>query len=70
MRDAMFRIMPEMVRGFTESTGTAGVMEAMHGMMPRMMENCLTLMSRGERERMLTFCHKMLREMEERFLRK
>ena len=44
------------------------MMETMHEMMPQMMENCLTSMSEEERQKMFTFCHKMLGEMEERFL--
>lgn len=42
----------------------------METMMPRMMENCLTSMNKEERQKMFTFCHAMLGEMEEKFLKK
>jgi hypothetical protein len=45
-------------------------METMHEMMPRMMENCLTSMNKEERQKMFTFCHTMLEEMKEKFLKK
>ncbi len=53
-----------------ESMGSEGMVETMHDMMPKMMENCLTPMSKEEREKMFTFCHTMLGEMEEKFIKK
>jgi hypothetical protein len=41
--------------------------DMMDNMMPKMMENCLTSMSREERQQMLSFCHEMLGEMEKKF---
>jgi len=60
----MDKMMPKMMEGM----GSGDMMETMHEMMPRMMENCLTPMSEEQRRNMLTFCRKMLGEMEERFL--
>jgi len=60
----MDKMMPKMMEGM----GSGDMMETMHEMMPRMMENCLTPMSEEQRRNMLTFCRKMLGEMEEKFL--
>ncbi len=62
------KMMEEMMPKMMESMGSGDMLETMHEMMPRMMENCLTPMSEEERQNMLTFCRKMLGEMEERFL--
>lgn len=67
-RDMMDKMMPKMMEGCMESMGSGNMMETMHEMMPRMMENCLDKMSEEERLKMFGFCHKMLEEMEGRFL--
>ena len=83
-RDMMVKMMPKMMEGMgaedmmtmmsqmmpkmMESMGSGDMMETMYDMMPKMMENCLTPMNEEERRNMLTFCRKMLGEMEERFL--
>ena len=64
MMDMMSQMMPKMMEGM----GSGDMMETMHEMMPRMMENSLTPMSEEQRRNMLTFCRKMLGEMEEKFL--
>ncbi len=61
-------MMEEMMPKMMEGMGSGDMMETMHEMMPRMMENCLTPMSEEQRRNMLTFCRKMLGEMEEKFL--
>ncbi len=61
-------MMEEMMPKMMEGMGSRDMMETMHEMMPRMMENCLTPMSEEQRRNMLTFCRKMLGEMEEKFL--
>ncbi len=63
-------MMEEMMPKMMEGMGSGDMMETMYELMPRMMENCLTPMNKEEREKMFTFCHTMLREMEEKFLQK
>ena len=67
MKEMMSNMMPEMMKGCMESMGSGDMMEIMHEMMPKMMENCLTAMNKEERQQMLSFCHRMLGEMEEKF---
>ena len=43
------------------------MMTMMPKMMQRMMEHCLTSMSKEEREKMFAFCQSMLRELEDKF---
>jgi hypothetical protein len=64
----MASMMPEMMKQCMESMDSGNMMDAMHEMMPRMMEICLTPLSKEERQHMFTFSHPMLREMEDRFL--
>ena len=63
-------MMSEMMEKFMGSMGSGEMMETMHEIMPKMMEHCLSSMSKEEREKMLNFCHTMLKDMEERFLKK
>lgn len=64
MMEIMAQMMPQLMGGM----GSGDMMETMHQMMPMMMENCLTPMSEEQRRDMLTFCRKMIGEMEEKFL--
>ena len=59
-----------MMKSFMKKMSSGDMMETMHDMMPKMMENCLSSMSREERRKMFTFCHDMLKEMEDKFLKK
>ena len=63
-------LIEEMMPKMMSMMGSEDMMETMHQIMPRMMENCLTPMNEEQRRKMLTFCRKMLREMEEKFLSK
>ena len=61
-------MMEEMMPKMMEGMGSGDMMETMYELMPRMMENCLTPMSEEQRRNMLTFCRKMLGELEGKFL--
>lgn len=67
MKETMSKMMPNMMKGCMESMGSEDMMDTMHEMIPQMMENCLSTMTDEERERMYSFCHTMLGEMEDRF---
>ncbi len=61
-------MMDKMMGKFFADMTAEDKQKMMEEMMPKMMENCLTPMSEEQRRNMLTFCRKMLGEMEERFL--
>jgi Mg/Co/Ni transporter MgtE len=61
-------MMPEMMKNCMNNMSSEEIMKTMHEVMPTMMDNCLSSMTKQEREKMFTFCHTMLKEMEEKFL--
>ncbi len=66
----MMGMMSEMMPKMMESMGGGDMMDMMHENMPKMMENGLTNMSQEERQKMFSFCHKMLGEMEDKFMKR
>ena len=68
----MEEIMPdlypeEMMTLMMDKMDPTTTMEVIHEMMPRIMANCLDRMEIHDREKMFTFCTKMLRDLKERF---
>ncbi len=53
-----------------DSMDSGEMMDTMHQVMPRMMENCFGSMKQGDRESLLSFCQSMLRDLEEKYLKK
>ncbi len=66
--EMMPQMMPEMMKNCMNNMSSEEIMKTMHEVMPTMMDNCLSSMTKQEREKMFTFCHSMLKEMEEKFL--
>ncbi|OGD54152.1 hypothetical protein A3K80_02310 [Candidatus Bathyarchaeota archaeon RBG_13_38_9] len=62
-------MMEKMMEKFFEDMTIKEKQKLIEKMMPKMMENCLSSMSREERTRMFTFCNTMLKEMEDEFLK-
>jgi len=66
--EMMPQMMPEIMKNCMNNMSPEDKMKAMQEVMPLMMDNCLSSMTKQEREKMFTFCHSMLKEMEEKFL--
>ena len=56
-----------MMKGCMKTMGSGDMMDTMHEMMPKMMENCMNNMNEEECEQMFSFCHEMLGDMEKKF---
>lgn len=56
-----------MKKGSMGNMGSYDMMDTMHEMMPKMMENFMSSMTDEERNKMFSFCHTMLGEIQERF---
>ena len=54
MKEAMSKMMPNMMKGWMEFMGSDDMMDTMHEMIPQMMENCLSTMTDEERRRMFS----------------
>ena len=64
------QMMSQMIKAWRGSNGSGDMAETMRLIMPEIMEGCLSSMTQEEGKKMLSFCHTMLREMEEKFVSK
>ena len=63
-------MMPEMMEQCMTTMGAGDMMDTMHDMMPKMMERCMKSMTTEEKEKMLSFCHTMVEDMEKKVSKK
>jgi Mg/Co/Ni transporter MgtE len=61
-------MMPEIMENCMNNMKPEDKTKVMQDVMPMMMDSCLSSMTKQEREKMFTFYHSMLKEMEEKFL--
>lgn len=62
----MNTMMPAMMDQCAKSMSPDEMVSTMHEMVPRMMESCFGKMSVGQRKAMISMCHGMLDELQEK----